>query len=184
MTFEFSRPRYTREALNDVVDLVLIDRGGFTNLNKTYPKYANTNTQRNPRLWDRAYKGAWINNAMFMAFMNVTNLKNTSDPDSRAFTFLNSHVGKRFSLMRKNSGIVSPIANTLGANGFWTSPFHGRYLWGLDGGIESWNVSLSNNTNTTIPGEKPLYENPYNITGDDLTSAGKVLMSFGVFRLD
>lgn len=39
-------------------DIVLTDRGGFVNLNHTYPEANLTDTQRNPDLWTRAYKGA------------------------------------------------------------------------------------------------------------------------------
>ena len=52
--------------------LMLVDQGGFTNLNHTYPYYNRTDPQQDPDLLGRAYKAAWLNNAWTMMYMNVT----------------------------------------------------------------------------------------------------------------
>ncbi|KAL1995994.1 hypothetical protein VTN49DRAFT_529 [Thermomyces lanuginosus] len=167
LTLDFSLPRFTSEEnIGTYVDLVLTDRGGFANLDLSYPNYSVTNTQQNPQLWDRAYKGAWINNVWSMFFMNVTNPRNVSDPDSRAFTYLNSHVGKQFPLTSENGTKSPPI--TLSLNGLIISSFYGYYLNGLDRGVEPYNSTI---TNFTSPGEDPLYENPFNIESSNFTSA-------------
>ena len=170
LTLDFSLPRYTSEGLStsETVHLVLTDRGGFANLDLTYPNYSFTNTQQNPQLWDRAYKGAWANNVWSMFFMNVTNPRNVSDPDSRAFTYLNSHVGKQFPLMSDNSSIEPTLTPDL--NSLVASKSFAGYLNGLDVELKPFNSTI---TNTTIPGQKPLYENPFNISSTNFSFVGK-----------
>ncbi|KAL1995995.1 hypothetical protein VTN49DRAFT_530 [Thermomyces lanuginosus] len=169
LTLDFSLPRYTSEGLStsETVHLVLTDRGGFANLDLTYPNYSFTNTQQNPQLWDRAYKGAWANNVWSMFFMNVTNPRNVSDPDSRAFTYLNSHVGKQFPLMSDNSSIEPTLTPDL--NSLVASKSFAGYLNGLDVELKPFNSTI---TNTTIPGQKPLYENPFNISSTNFSFVG------------
>lgn len=181
LTIDFMIPRYTSEetASFTYTDLVLTDRGGFANLNTTYPTYETTNTQHNPQLRERAYKGAWFNNALSMAFLNVTNIKNESDPNSRAFSYLNSHVGKQFPLMSK-SGRQTPHL-ILSVNELRISTLFGRYLDGLDEGIEARNGSI---LNVTIEGEEPLYSNPFNITfEDDFSLASKLTLVVREFHV-
>ena len=170
LTIDFTLPRFASEesATFTYTNLVLTDRGGFVNLNKTYPRYNTTNTQHEPQLWDRAYKGAWMNNAISMAFLNVTNFRNKSDPDSRAFSYMNSHLGKQFPLMSE-SGRQSPHL-TIRVNALRITSLYGEYLDGLDRGIETRNSSI---LNTTISGEEPLYANPFNISSANFSTAGK-----------
>ena len=76
---------------------VLTDRGGFVNLNTTYPYYDRSSTQENPDLQGRAYKAAWLNNAWSIAYMNVSNTAN-STYGKKAFSYVDSYIGKTFPL--------------------------------------------------------------------------------------
>ncbi|KAF4867628.1 hypothetical protein CGCSCA1_v013212 [Colletotrichum siamense] len=78
-------------------NLRLTDRGGFVNINRTYPFYNSENTQANPDLDGRAYKGAWLNNFWTMAYLNVTATSNKT-VGRKAWSYVDSHLGKEFPL--------------------------------------------------------------------------------------
>src|SRR2546421_3753246 len=84
-----------RSVSTTVNDFLLTDRGGFSQLNHTYPEANVTDAQENPDLYGRAYKAAWINNAYTALYFNVTDI---NDPSlhTRAWSYLNSYVGKTF----------------------------------------------------------------------------------------
>jgi hypothetical protein len=88
-------------------DLVLTDRGGFVNLIHTYPEANLTDTQKNPDLWTRAYKAAWMVNAYTMLYYNVTNPRNGS---MAPFSYVDSTLGKAF-----------PLPNNLGLFRYYDS---------------------------------------------------------------
>ncbi|KAF1978859.1 hypothetical protein BU23DRAFT_497820, partial [Bimuria novae-zelandiae CBS 107.79] len=90
----------------EVSDLVLTDRGGFVNLNRTYPAWDRGDTQDHPELYFRAYRAAYLNDGLTMAFMNVTSPGNAST-NTRAFRYLNSTLNKEFSLHWKNGETVT-----------------------------------------------------------------------------
>ncbi|OBR09521.1 hypothetical protein CH63R_08286 [Colletotrichum higginsianum IMI 349063] len=77
--------------------LRLTDRGGFVNINQTYPTYDHDNAQSNPDLRARAYKAAFLNNAWTMMYLNVTTGKNASE-GRKAWSYLDSELGKEFPL--------------------------------------------------------------------------------------
>jgi hypothetical protein len=114
-------------------NISLVDRGGFANLNKTYPFYDRDNGQQDPDLKGRAYKAAWMNNAWTMLYLNVTNSKNETS-GLKSFSYLNSTVGKEFpleysSLMQYDAlGISSDFGNYLnllgGDGGDYPNPFN------------------------------------------------------------
>jgi hypothetical protein len=83
-------------------DTYFVDNGGFVNLARSYPQYSSNSPQSNPDLRGRAYAGAWLSNAYFMLYMNMTTLDastNLSDPIStRLSTSTDSFLGKRFNL--------------------------------------------------------------------------------------
>lgn len=171
-------PRYGSFA-PQVSELVLTDRGGFANLIKKYPTWQPGDTQKDPELYLRAYKAAWINNAWSMAFMNVTNLANQSDPNSHAFEYLDSYVGKTFPLMSPNGTGLSGMSGSLGPDFLSTSSMYGYYLNDLDqgtgiynNGTSLYNFSSSFNESTSVP---PLYTNPFGIDSTNFSSAGKFL---------
>ncbi|OAQ60042.2 hypothetical protein VFPPC_16830 [Pochonia chlamydosporia 170] len=80
-----------------IESLVLTDRGGFVNLNKTLPYYDRSNMQLNPDLRGRAYMAAWATNALTMHYFNVSN------PNPDAFSYMNSAIGKSFQLSSRNA---------------------------------------------------------------------------------
>lgn len=179
LTLDFMLPKYTSQGWQ-IHDLVLTDRGGFVNLNKTYPKWDfNSDRQKFPQLEARAYKAAWLNNAYTMVFMNVTNVRNQSDPNSEPFSYLKSEMGKRFPLMYNDSTGSSPMTDTVPSR-ITTSSMFGYYLNGLDMEIESYNTSsLRDPGNGTItpPGKPPLYPNPFGIDLSLWSSIGKFSLS-------
>jgi hypothetical protein len=69
-----------------VIDLVLTDRGGFVNLNHTFPRYNRTIPQVDPDLAGRAYKAAWLMNAYTMIYYNVTAMTNET-LHTKAFSY-------------------------------------------------------------------------------------------------
>jgi hypothetical protein len=176
LTVDFMLPVYN-DTLSSVVNLVLTDRGGFANLNHTYPEWDRSAPQQNPELYARAYKAAWINNAYSMVFMNVTNFRNESDPHSRAFEYLKSSVGQTFPLMYSN---VSNIAGmTFSSDQLLTSTAFGQYLIGLDQEIPGSNFTSIFGGNDTVPATPPLYTNPFGITGFNFSDAGKLTQNPG-----
>ena len=117
------------ESFNDTAgDYRLTDRGGFVNLNHTYPYYDLSNPQANPDLWGRAYKAAVINNFGTMNFLNVTNQGNDT-LGIRAYQYLNSSLGKTFPLSPKvqdSRGIdITSYGSFLFTNGVeYPNPFN------------------------------------------------------------
>ncbi|KZL65247.1 hypothetical protein CI238_13373 [Colletotrichum incanum] len=61
---------------------ISFNRGRFVDINKTYLSYDRDNAQSNPDLRARAYRAAWLNNALTM----------------QAFLYLDSKLGKEFVL--------------------------------------------------------------------------------------
>jgi hypothetical protein len=57
-------------SMTNVGNPVLVDHGGFININHTYPTYDPSSAQDDPQLAYRAYKGAWMNNAYTMLVCN------------------------------------------------------------------------------------------------------------------
>ena len=174
LTLDFMIPEYTSQG-STISNLVLTDRGGFANLSHHYPVWDRNDTQNNPALVLRAYKAAWINNAWSMAFMNVTNFRNLSDPNSHAFEYLKSTVGKTFPLMY-NDSTTGPTMN-LPPNALSVSTLYGDYLSGLDQGIPGSNSSIFNfslpGVNLSFPAVPPLYSNPFHVTQENFSTAGR-----------
>ncbi|OAP60410.1 hypothetical protein AYL99_05412 [Fonsecaea erecta] len=176
LTLDFTLPEYVSDSLfgNAIADLVLTDRGGFANLIREYPEWDRSDTQKNPELYLRAYKAAWINNVWSMAFMNVTNFANQSDPGSHAFEYLDSHVGKAFPLMQANSSGFQSVTSWLGPDVLSSSSLYGYYLDGLDQGTGIYdNTSVQYNLSipSDIPSVPPLYPNPFGVTQTNFSSA-------------
>ncbi|KAL2019177.1 hypothetical protein VTK56DRAFT_10049 [Thermocarpiscus australiensis] len=131
-------------------DYRLTDRGGFVNLNHTYPYYDRSNPQANPDLWGRAYKAAMIHNFYAMVYFNVTNPAN-SITGAKAFQYLNSTLGKSFPLA------VDSLVNYRAAS--FTSRY-GSYLFSTDS-----------------VGDEPRYPNPFNVTLSGWFDGARVVCS-------
>ncbi|KAH7066203.1 hypothetical protein BKA63DRAFT_523950 [Paraphoma chrysanthemicola] len=163
LTLDFQVPRTRTEenlASSGVYKPEIVDHGGFVNINKTYPAWKFTDTQANPELWYRAYRGAWLNNAYTMAYMNVTNMSNETTK-VKAFAYLNSTMNKGFPLYFPNGKTASSILakpNSLSmAN--W-----GGYLTGTEG---TSNFSRASNTTYNFTSTFPIYTNPSKINYTD-----------------
>ena len=142
--------------------LNLTDRGGFVNLNHTYPAWKRGDTQKNPELWLRAYKAAWLNNALSMAFLNVTNVNNQTT-SLKAFSYLNSTLNKTFPL-HYPSGEPAGRMKSFRPSTLQVAASFGGYLDNTDVGQS--NISTIGNTTTEskFPSKLPIYPNPFNIS--------------------
>ncbi|KAL4876251.1 hypothetical protein BJY04DRAFT_231725 [Aspergillus karnatakaensis] len=67
---------FTMQAPNN---MTVIDRGGFSQLNTTYPEWDRTDVQTNPQLWARAYQAAWLSNVFAMSKYGISNVTVSSD---------------------------------------------------------------------------------------------------------
>jgi hypothetical protein len=101
LTLDYKVTQYNDSTMSDVL---LTDRGGFVNLNRTVPTYDRMSSQTNPDLYGRAYKAAWINNALTAAYLNVTDPTDASK-GTKAFSYFNSELNKTF-LMDASSPIL------------------------------------------------------------------------------
>ena len=101
-------------------------------------------------MWARAYKAAWVNNALSALYFNVTDDNNQAD-GTQAFSYLNSAMNKTFELPQPND-----TPNSLYNLGI-TQDF-GGYL-GIGDGVE----------NFTDPAASGLQPNPFNIQNDNFS---------------
>ncbi|KAL8727319.1 MAG: hypothetical protein Q9181_005751 [Wetmoreana brouardii] len=95
--------------------IALVDNGGFSDLPREYPYPGVWNDTQNPDLQARAYKGAWISNALSAVFLNVTYPGNEGPQ--------NTSKGREFSL-----GVDSFRAYKPALNRIELSPIDGGYL--------------------------------------------------------
>ncbi|KAK2776513.1 hypothetical protein FQN53_002684 [Emmonsiellopsis sp. PD_33] len=139
--------------------LVLTDRGGFVNLNTTYPYYDLNDTQSNPDLIGRAYKAAYLNNAQTMMYLNVSN---PNAGNLSAWSYLNSKMNKTFTL----EGNMAVNYDRLVTTSKW-----GSYLLTPH--------ALSNMTsNKTTAGDD--YPNPWNISSSNFSSISRSFPGYSV----
>jgi hypothetical protein len=136
---------YTIVSANNTVinGVVLTDRGGFVNLNQTYPEYDLSNPQSNPDLFGRAYKAAWLNNAYTALYYNVTD-PTSQEAGTHAFSYLNSAINQTFTIPLTIPG------STTGFDSLVLSSTFGDYL----------TASLSGVANASNPTQNV---NPFNI---------------------
>jgi hypothetical protein len=157
LTFEWTLP------LNDsigVKDLVLVDNGGFENINHTFPPYDSITAQEDPQLAYRAYRSAWFNNAYTALYYNVTN-PGSSISGMKAFSYINSNIGKQFPMI---------VSNTSGTSDWSYKHFSVAALGDYIDGVPSsdFNGSVLNSTtgfDLNVP------DNPWQVTTDNFTDA-------------
>lgn len=138
----------------DIVDLVLTDRGGFINLNHTYPEANLSDTQTNPDLYGRAYKAALMTNAWTMFFLNITNVYNETT-GQRAFSYLNSRLGQSFPIPVQDSST------------FYTS-------MGIDHKFDSHlNMQAYVSNESPFAASTGHTDNPFGVTEQNFTLIGK-----------
>lgn len=172
LTIDFSVPRTRSEsqaAESGIFRPSIVDRGGFVNLNKTYPRWDIGDVQANPNLWYRAYRAAWLRNAYTMAYMNVTNLSNQTT-GVKAFSYLNSTLNQAFPLYFPSNESASSLS--LNAQSLTVATDFGEHLMGTEGLS---NRSTTGNTTTEykFASKLPIYTNPFSINRSDWSSIGK-----------
>ncbi|KKZ63673.1 hypothetical protein EMCG_01980 [[Emmonsia] crescens] len=155
LTIDF---RISPSGFEQIENLVLTDRGGFVNLNTDYPVYDRMDSQSNPNFFGRAYKAAYLNNALAMIYLNISNPRTK---DLEPFSYLNSEMNKTFPLAR-NSAIKPDI--------FLTERTWGSYLKLPSGNFNS----TSNRT-----GSGSDYPNPFGVTTRNLTSISTLCQGAG-----
>ncbi|KAK5947836.1 hypothetical protein OHC33_011132 [Knufia fluminis] len=104
LSYEFQLPWETDPLGPQVTNLSIVDEGGFVDIMPEYPILDLNDTQRDPQLWNRAYKAAWMTNAYTMVYMNITR------PAPHAFAYMNSKVGQRWPLTKDQAMGVSPYS--------------------------------------------------------------------------
>lgn len=175
LTIEFTINLTNRSLSRGIQDLVLVDRGGFANLDvDKYPEYDHPNAQANPDLWRRAYKAAVLNNAYTMFYLNVSNPANQTTNTS-AFRYRNSRVGQEFRLNADSLETYKALDLT---------PQFGYYLF--SSGTTGPRV---NHSNVSMPSAiRPLHVNPvvvltpstlqpFGINKTELANVGKCKLS-------
>lgn len=161
LTFEWTVP-LNGSSSSSVEDLVLVDEGGFVNMNRTFPDLDISTAQDDPQLAYRAYRSAWLNNAYTALYYNVTN-PGTAISGMKAFSYMDSDLGKQISMLTTNYSGQSDWQN----QHLSTTTF-GGLIQGLP--QSTFNGSLVNST-TTFDLNVPL--NPWQITTDNFTDARK-----------
>ncbi|PGH12291.1 hypothetical protein AJ79_04357 [Helicocarpus griseus UAMH5409] len=150
LTMDF---RISPENGMEIENLVLTDRGGFVDLNTDYPQYDRNDTQANPDLLGRAYKAAYLNNALTMVYLNVSNPNTGKLP---AFSYMNSEMNKTFPM---DGNIIMKYDSLL------TSRKWGSYL-----DLPSILSNFTNSTSNNSPGLGDDYPNPFNISTRNFTT--------------
>lgn len=130
-----------------ITGLVLTDRGGFINLNHAVPSFDRSNSQRNPDLYGRAYKAAWLSNSYSALYYNITAPFNGSG-GLGPLSSVNSFIGKTYSISNSASAPGS------GYNSLTIDPEFGDYLVELLGGP----------TGSRAPSDSGTPTNPFNVT--------------------
>ncbi|EGE81766.1 hypothetical protein BDDG_04709 [Blastomyces dermatitidis ATCC 18188] len=132
-----------------IQNLVLTDRGGFVDLNTDYPTYDRFNSQSDPDLRGRAHKAAYLNNALTMIYLNVSNPRTKN---LEPFSYMNSEMNKAFPL----EGNIRAYPDR-----FLTNQNFGSYL-----------KLASRLTNSTVnsTGSGDDYPNPFDITKANFSS--------------
>ncbi|KAM7207813.1 hypothetical protein V8F20_001855 [Naviculisporaceae sp. PSN 640] len=98
LTLDFGIGGAKNQSNDPIENLVLTDRGGFVQINTTVPPLVVLNGQTDPQLAQRAHSAAWLNNALTMVYLNVTNFKDQPRQGMKSFSYLDSAVGKEFPL--------------------------------------------------------------------------------------
>lgn len=92
LTLDFTTSGLNGSLGGKLSDLVLTDRGGFTNIATKLPTYDKSSPQINADLMNRAYQSAWYFNALLAIYYNVTR------PNPDAFGYIASQIDKTFQL--------------------------------------------------------------------------------------
>jgi hypothetical protein len=112
LTLEYRVPQSDVLELSEATTAVrLIDRGGFSQLDQSFPQWDQAVAQTSlDDIWTRAYQGAWLNNVYVMGMLNVTRVRQTNDSDRPIVLLgLNSTLNQQFPLDSVScNGMLSP----------------------------------------------------------------------------
>jgi len=97
LTVDYNIVQSANASYSAVGNLVLTDRGGFANLQHTYPAPNMTDPQSNLDLWTRAYAAAWWNNYYSALYYDITD-DNNGTAGTTAFSHMSSALNKTFQL--------------------------------------------------------------------------------------
>lgn len=174
ITLQYNIPDESFPGLTNgrVVNLTLVDRGGFVDFDRAVPLYDEGSDQEDPQLSLRAYKGAWRSNMHMMYLFNISKPDDIVD-DRIVLPYLDSEHGKAIPL---------PALNGSGGSDYNVESIS------IDGGTFAWNVlglafttitpsngSSFDSDNLTI--NKPA--NPWGLSGENLTDIGTLHGSRG-----
>jgi hypothetical protein len=163
LTFEWTIP-LNGSAEGDVVDLVLVDKGGFVGMNDTFPEYDILTAQDDPQVAYRAYRSAWLQNAYTALYYNVTN-PGPSISGMESFSYINSELGQQFPMIKSNSS---------GQDSSW---LHKRFsvaeFGGFIDGLPTGGFGNDTLTNQTSEFDLNIPDNPWQISKDNFTDARK-----------
>jgi hypothetical protein len=135
-----------------ISNLVLTDRGGFTNLNPAVPTFDRSDAQGNLDLYARAYQAAWESNALTALYYGVVDPFNNTD-GMKPLSGINSFLEKTYS-------IASLSYNNAGPNVLQITPEFGLYLEELYLGAPSGNLSQPAPSDSGVP------TNPFNVSAN------------------
>lgn len=97
LTVDYTIVPSANDTSSVIGSLVLTDRGGFANLQDTYPAPNMTDPQSNLDLWTRAYAAAWWTNYYSALYYDITD-NNNGTAGSTAFSHMNSVLNETFGL--------------------------------------------------------------------------------------
>lgn len=147
--------------LSSSKDHVLVDNGGFVNLDHTEPEAISGNPQDDPKLSARAYSVAWHYNMLMMQYFNVTT--NGSD-GSVPFSYMDSQLGKKFKIGDEDGDVLEVVPNSI-----QTSRLQGHFIHLPD---DYYFNSTMRNLSSFVP-EAQTGPNPLNLTSDRFSDLGK-----------
>lgn len=171
LTIDFTIPRTRSQKINASSSMwqpVITDRGGFAQLNQTYPRWELGDIQAHPSLYYRAYRAAWLRNTYSMAYMNVTSLKDGSE-GSRAFAYMNSEINKTFPLSFPDGKTATGLQ--IVPQSLSVATLFGNYLDGT-AGVPNTSATGNETSISSIGSRDPLYTNPFDIGTKDWASIG------------
>lgn len=138
--FEISTSTGDIKGSAKVAHMFLTDRGGFVNLNTTYPDDPSINTTNTPDLKTRAYQAACFTNGISVMFMDITDPTDKAK-GTKAFERIDSELNQKW-------GIPVTEIDALDYQSLSIVSKFGEHL-GL--------------TSSSTDGEE-IYKNPYNVT--------------------
>jgi hypothetical protein len=157
LTLDFTIvPSPNATTLSLVTGVVLTDRGGFTNMNHTYPEIDLTNPQNNSDLYGRAYRAAWLSNSFTALYYNVTDTNNATT-GAKAWSYVDSFVGKTFAIPSPDSSSFNTFESL-----FMTTTF-GDYL------------QLDFGDGAPAPSDSGPSTNPFNVNSSSFDDIRKCL---------